>query len=88
MVSWASYNESLVRRGEIILDFDIINSWDSELDKMNDGKKGAAYDYPDSFVQLLGYMKAYFHLPFRQAEGVDSGLMLMTRYHLFQTTVR
>ena len=39
MVSWASYNESLVRRGEIILDFDIINSWDSELDKMNDGKK-------------------------------------------------
>ena len=70
MVSWASYNESLVRRGEIILDFDIINSWDSELDKMNDGKKGAAYDYPDSFVQLLGYMKAYFHLPFRQTEGV------------------
>lgn len=37
---------------------------------MNDGKKGAAYDYPDSFVQLLGYMKAYFHLPFRQTEGV------------------
>jgi hypothetical protein len=26
-------------------------------------------DYPDSFVQLLGYMKAYFHLPFRQTEG-------------------
>ena len=23
------------------------------------------------FLQLLGYMKAYFHLPFRQAEGVD-----------------
>jgi hypothetical protein len=56
VVSWASYNESFVRRGEIILDFDIINSWDSELDKMNDGKKGAAYDYPDSFVQLLGYI--------------------------------
>ena len=56
--------------GEIILDFDIINSWDSELDKMNDGKKGAIYDYPDSFVQLPGYMKAYFHLPFRQTEGV------------------
>jgi Transposase DDE domain len=38
---------------------------------MNDGKKGAAaYDYPDSLVQLLGYMKAYFHLPFRQTEGV------------------
>ena len=25
---------------------------------------------PDSFVQLLGYMRAYFHLPYRQTEGV------------------
>ena len=23
-----------------------------------------------TLVQLLGYMKAYFHLPFRQTEGV------------------
>ena len=26
--------------------------------------------YPDSFIQLLGYMRVYFHLPYRQAEGV------------------
>ena len=25
---------------------------------------------PDSFVQLFGYMRAYFHLPYRQTEGV------------------
>jgi hypothetical protein len=37
---------------------------------MNEGKRGAAYGYPDSFVQLLGYVKVYFHLPYRQAEGV------------------
>src|SRR5919106_3661762 len=37
---------------------------------MNNGKKGAQYDYPDSFVQLLGYMRVYFHLPYRQTEGV------------------
>ncbi|MFZ0512180.1 MAG: transposase [Candidatus Nitrosopolaris sp.] len=70
MVNWASYNESLVRRGELILDFDIIDGWYDELERMNEGKKGAAYDYPDSFVQLLGYVKAYFHLPYRQTEGV------------------
>ena len=28
------------------------------------------YTYPDSFIQILGYMRAYFHLPYRQTEGV------------------
>ena len=38
---------------------------------MNHGKVGEPYDYPDSFIQLLlGYMGAYFHLPYRQTEGV------------------
>jgi hypothetical protein len=42
VVKWSSsYNESLVRRGEVILDFDVIDSWDSELKRMNNGKKGA-----------------------------------------------
>ena len=70
MVNWAFYNECLVKRGEVILDFDVIDGWYGELEKMNEGKKGAAYDYPDSFVRLLGYVKAYFHLPYRQTEGV------------------
>jgi hypothetical protein len=37
---------------------------------MNEGREGAAYRYPDSFVQLLGYMRVYFHLPYTQTEGV------------------
>lgn len=70
MVNWSSYNQSLVRCGEVILDLDVIDSWHSELKGMNNGKKGAQYDYPNSFVQLLGYMRVYFHLPYRQTEGV------------------
>ena len=70
MVNWHNYNESLVRRGEVVLDFDVIDSWHNELDKMNDGKEGAFYRYPNSFVQLLGYMRVYFHLPYRQTEGI------------------
>ncbi|MGH9925294.1 MAG: IS5 family transposase [Nitrososphaeraceae archaeon] len=70
MVNWPFYNKSLVRRGEVILDFDVIDSWYSDLDSMNNGKRGAQYHYPDSFIQLLGYMRVYFHLPYRQAEGV------------------
>ena len=69
MITWSFYNKSL-ERGEVILDFDVIDSWYSELDRMNDGKRGAQYHYPYSFIQLLGYMKLYFHLPYRQAEGV------------------
>ncbi|MBV9178597.1 MAG: IS5 family transposase [Nitrososphaeraceae archaeon] len=70
MIDWPSYNESLVRRGQVLLDFDVLDGWDHELSQMNKGKVGEPYDYPDSFIQLLGYMRAYFHLPYRQTEGV------------------
>jgi len=69
-VNWKRYNESLVRRGEILLDFDVVDNWNYELENMNKNKKGRKFVYPDSFIRLLGYMKTYFHLPYRQAEGV------------------
>jgi transposase len=70
VTNWKKYNESLVKRGEILLDFDVIDNWHVELEKMNEGKKGRKFVYPDSFIKLLGYMRAYFHLPYRQTEGV------------------
>ncbi|HET7644818.1 MAG TPA: IS5 family transposase [Nitrososphaeraceae archaeon] len=70
MVNWNKYNESLVKRGEILLDFDVIDNWHIELDEMNEGKVGRKFVYPDSFIKLLGYMRAYFHLPYRQTEGI------------------
>ena len=69
-MNWKKYNESLVKRGEILLDFDVIDNWDSELEKMNQGKEGRKFVYPDSFIKLLGYVRAYFHLPYRQTEGI------------------
>lgn len=69
-MNWNKYNESLVRRGEILLDFDVIDNWPIELEKMNKCKRGRKFVYPDSFIKLLGYMRAYFHLPYRQTEGV------------------
>jgi Transposase DDE domain len=68
--NWKNYNESLVKRGEILLDFDVIDNWDNELEEMNKNKEGRKFVYPDSFIKLLGYMRAYFHLPYRQTEGV------------------
>ncbi|MGH9977229.1 MAG: transposase [Nitrososphaeraceae archaeon] len=49
--------------------FDVIDSWYSELDRMNDGKRGVQHHYPDSFIQPLDYMRAYFYLSYSQAEG-------------------
>jgi len=69
-VNWNKYNESLVKRGEILLDFDVIDNWHIELDEMNEGKVGRKFVYPNSFIKLLGYMRAYFHLPYRQTEGI------------------
>ncbi|MGH9980617.1 MAG: IS5 family transposase [Nitrososphaeraceae archaeon] len=69
-MNWKKYNKSLVKRGEVLLDFDVIDNWDTELEKMNEGKEGRKFVYPDSFIKLLGYMRAYFHLPYRQTEGV------------------
>lgn len=70
MRNWKKYNESLVKRGVVLLDFDVIDNWHIELEGMNNNKEGRKFVYPDSFIKLLGYMRAYFHLPYRQTEGV------------------
>jgi len=72
-VSWPVYNQSLVRRGEILLGFDVINNWDIELKEMNKDKVGEPFHYPNTFLLLLGYAKVYFHLPYRQTEGIAQG---------------
>ena len=69
-MNWPSYNQSLVRRGEILLGFDVINNWDTELKEMNKDKVGEPFHYPNTFLLLLGYAKVYFHLPYRQTEGI------------------
>ncbi len=72
-MNWPVYNQSLVRRGEILLGFDVINNWDTELKEMNKDKVGEPFHYPNTFLLLLGYAKAYFHLPYRQTEGIAQG---------------
>ena len=40
-MKWSIYNQSLVRRGEIVLGFDVVNNWETELKEMNTGKVGS-----------------------------------------------
>ena len=66
---WRKINEGLVKQGEILLDLRILDRWKVELERMNAGKEGGRYVYPEIFIRLLGYTRMLFHLPYRQTEG-------------------
>jgi len=67
--NWKEYNEKLVRRGELYLSLEFLESWDNELDKMNKDKKGAPFSYPEQFVVFMAFVYSIFHVPYRQMEG-------------------
>jgi hypothetical protein len=71
-MKWSDYNQSLVKRVEILLGFDVINNWDEELKEMNKDKIGGHFTFQINFL-LLGFAKVYFHLPYRQTEGIAQG---------------
>jgi len=68
-MDWSVYNDSLVWRGEILLDFSVLDGWDREVKRMSAGRRGRPFTYPDSLIRLL------FHLPYRQLEGVSLGCL-------------
>ena len=37
---------------------------------MNENKKGKKNQFPDSFILVMGYIRVYFQLPYRQTEGI------------------
>jgi len=57
--NWSSYNEELVVRGELYFDFDFRSRWDDELKQMNNGKVGAPYKFPESFIKLMAILHQY-----------------------------
>jgi hypothetical protein len=70
MIDWPSYNRSLVRRGEILFSYDYLDTWDSELEVMNQNKMGKPFLFPDSFILAIGYIRYAFQLPYRQTQGI------------------
>jgi hypothetical protein len=70
MKDWPSYNRSLVRRGEILFSYDFLDTWDSELERMNNNKMGKPFVFPDSFILAIGCIRYSFQLPYRQTRGI------------------
>lgn len=43
-----------------MLSFDAMTQWDTELNEMNHKKEGNQYKYPDTLMEALWYVHAYF----------------------------
>lgn len=61
-------------RGEVLLNVDVLKDWRSEVDEMNQHKQGHPYEYPDIMMLLYAMMRAAFHIPYRQLEGLARAL--------------
>jgi hypothetical protein len=70
VIDWSSYNHSLVRRGEILFSYNYLDTWDSELEVMNQNKMGKPFLFPNSFILAIGYIRYAFQLPYRQTQGI------------------
>lgn len=70
---WKNYNEELVLRGNFLLDLDMIQNWDAEVAKMNAGKRGAPFVFPESLIELQAVWNQFVGV--RQVEGITRELV-------------
>ncbi len=66
--NWKAYNESLVVRGEFLLDLDFSGKWYSDLAGMNRGKRGGQFVFPDALIRWLLVWKQI--VDYRGLEGI------------------
>ena len=86
---WRKVNETYVQRATFYLDFDWVKSWCVELTKMNLGKRGAPYKFPNSLINLQAVWLNFFS--YRGAEGITKQfvkLKLLPEYNDYSTIYR
>jgi hypothetical protein len=72
--SWHDYNESLIERGRVLMDIGFLKSWNKEIVKMNKGKVGAPFEYSNSYIHFLAFIKIGFKISYRTVQGIVRGL--------------
>ncbi len=60
----------MVKRGEFLLDFDILYDGEKELSGLNGNKRGRPFEYPDSLMLFSLRLKCSFKLDYRTLEGI------------------
>ncbi|MEA3514346.1 MAG: IS5/IS1182 family transposase [Nanoarchaeota archaeon] len=66
------YQAELLKRYEIYLDLDWVESWEDELKEMNKGKRGAPYQFPNSMIEFQALLVEKFST--RGAEAITRKL--------------
>jgi len=66
---WGKYNDDLAKRGELIGDLRWLADWDPDLEKMNLGKKGRPYEFPDSVFAYSAMQMFSRNITYRTMEG-------------------
>ncbi|MGB7636978.1 MAG: transposase [Nitrososphaeraceae archaeon] len=72
--SWHDYNESLIERGRVLIDVGFLISTNIEIQKMNQGKVGAPFEYSHSHIHFLAFIKIGFKIAYRTVQGITRGL--------------
>ena len=72
--NWKVENEKYVVRGEFLFDLDFVRSWNKELEKMNKGKRGAPFQFPESFIEWLAVLSQW--ISNRGLQGVTRRLAI------------
>jgi hypothetical protein len=63
---WRCVDERLIRRGELLLSLDFLESYDLELSVLNFGKVGRPYRVTYMYVVFLAVVGYLIGMPYRQ----------------------
>jgi hypothetical protein len=66
---WCGYNEALVRKGELDLDFSMLGEWKRELKKASGREDRGTLPLPVSYIMPLAFVRFLFDQPYREMEG-------------------
>jgi len=73
-LDWESIDERLIKRGELLLSLEFLESYDRDLKSMNIGKVGRPYTLTERYVEFLSVVRYLFAFPYRQLEGFTRAL--------------
>ncbi len=63
-----------------MLDLGSLTSWREELDAMNREKLGRPFEFPNSYISFLAFVKVGFDIPYRTLEGIVRELSEYVRF--------
>ncbi|MCX7990224.1 MAG: transposase, partial [Aquificaceae bacterium] len=79
--SWKDYNKDLVRRGEILIDPEVLDTQSQH----NEAKKlGRPFKYPKGLIIFILFLKHVFKLPYRQM-GISTNVPNFRTIHYRHT---